>query len=138
MAIYGIGAYYAEDVSPRFIESNVVGVGWSSASPELHEFIRALKVGDIVYIKSYAPSAEALTVRAIGIITDSEFVNGERSSGLVEAGRNVSWLSTQQFDILPPTERNNVRRNTLYEEWHPVVQRAVLERVIPELNQSTH
>jgi len=136
MAIYGIGAYHDEDVSPRFIDNNLVGVGWRSVdAPELHEFIRALKVGDIVYIKSFSPSADAITVRAIGIITNSEFVDRQASNGLVEAGRNVRWLSTQQFEIAPPTERNNVRRNTLYEVWHPVVQHAIMERVIPELER---
>lgn len=136
MAIYGIGAYYDKDVSPRFIENNLVGVGWDSTdAPELHEFIRALKVGDIVYIKSYSPRADVITIRAISIVTNSEFVDAEASNGLVEAGRNVRWLSTQQFEIAPPAERNNVRRNTFYEEWHPVVQQAIMERVIPELDQ---
>lgn len=44
MAIYCIGAYYYEDVSPHFINANIVGVGWSATNaPELHEFIRAQK-----------------------------------------------------------------------------------------------
>ena len=53
MAIYGIGAYYEEDVSAEFINAKLVGVGWSKDdAPELHEFIAKLMPGDIVYIKS--------------------------------------------------------------------------------------
>ena len=28
MAIYGVGAYYEEDVSASFIQNGIVGVGW--------------------------------------------------------------------------------------------------------------
>lgn len=48
MAIFSVGAYYDEDVSPAFIQANLVGVGWNADdAPELHQFIRALKVGNI-------------------------------------------------------------------------------------------
>jgi hypothetical protein len=49
MAIFGVGAYYEEDVSQAFIQANLVGVGWDATdAPELHQFMRSLKVGDIV------------------------------------------------------------------------------------------
>ncbi len=53
MAIYGVGAYYDEDVSSDFIQNGLVGVEWgASDAPELQAYFRSLKVGDIVYIKS--------------------------------------------------------------------------------------
>ena len=52
MAIFGVGAYYEEDVSQAFIQANLVGVGWDATdAPELHQFMRSLKVGDIVQEK---------------------------------------------------------------------------------------
>jgi hypothetical protein len=40
MSIYGIGAYYENDVSKDFILNRVVGCGWSSDdAPEIHQFI---------------------------------------------------------------------------------------------------
>ena len=54
MAIYAVGAYYDGDVSDDFIANNIAGPGWSiNDAPELHQFVRSLKVGDIIYIKSF-------------------------------------------------------------------------------------
>jgi len=130
MAIYGIGAYYDEDVSPDFISHNLAGVGWSFAdAPELHKFIASLKVGDIIYIKAASPSSPDIIVRGIGIIRDDVLLTAATTSSLVQAGRNVVWKFTKEFRIPKPTERNNVRLNTLYEEFHPVVQAQIISRL---------
>lgn len=130
MAIYGIGAYYDHDVSPEFIANNVAGVGWGLAeAPELHKFIASLKVGDIIYIKAAAPNSPDIIVRAIGIIRDDVIVDATAYDGLVEAGRNVDWKFSEEFRVPKPTERNNVRLNTLYEEFHPAVQAQIIQRL---------
>lgn len=134
MAIYGIGAYYDSDMSQDFIASNLVGIGWSeSEAPELHHFIRSLKPGDLVYIKSYSPTSDFIFVKAIGLISDEQVLGNEESGGLVESGRRVTWLDTEEFRFAKPRERNNVRRNTLYEEHHPLVRREILGRFISRL-----
>lgn len=130
MAIYGIGAYYDEDVSSDFITHNLAGTGWSFAdAPELHKFIASLKIGDIIYIKAASPSSPDIIVRGIGIIRDDVLLTAASTSNLVEAGRNVDWKFTQEFRIPKPTERNNVRQNTLYEEFHPDVQAQIIQRL---------
>ena len=130
MAIYGIGAYYDKDVSHDFISHSLVGIGWSfEDAPELHKFIASLKVGDIIYIKAVSPRSSDIIVRGIGIIRDYDLLNAEETSGLVEVGRNVDWKITREFRIAKPTERNNVRRNTLYEEFHPHVQAQIIQRL---------
>ena len=125
MAIYGIGAYFKIDVSDQFKEREIVGIGWDeNDAPDLHEYIKSLKVGDIIYIKS-APRSGGITVKAIGIIIDSEFVN----NNLVLIGRNVKWISKDAF-VLKPSElngKNNVRSNTIYEEFSPKVQKRILK-----------
>jgi hypothetical protein len=127
MSIYGIGAYYENDVSKDFILNRVVGCGWSSDdAPEIHQFIRSLKVGDIVYIKSFSPSSHDLIIKAIGIITDSEIVHSE----LVECGRNVKWAFSEEIRIKKPEEKNNVRLNTLYEEYNQIIQDEIIKRLI--------
>ena len=126
MAVFGVGAYYDKDVSGDFINQNLVGVGWdSSQAPELQEYFRSLKVGDIVYIKS-AFGANDITVKAIGIITDNVMII---KNGLVETGRNVKWLDTTKFVIPKPQEKNNVRMNTVYEEFHPIVLNEIISRI---------
>lgn len=131
MAIYGIGAFYEEDVSDEFVRANIVGAGWSAHdAPELHQFIRSLKVGDIVYIKAFPPGSREIIVKAIGLVADDVIVDKETSGDLVSCGRNVRWVSTQQFTLPQPIEKNNVRANTLYEEFHPVVQGEILARLV--------
>lgn len=55
MAIFGIGANFNnQDVSDIFISGSFIGIGWNvKDAPDLHEFIKSLKVGDIIYIKSF-------------------------------------------------------------------------------------
>lgn len=130
MAIYGVGAYYDNDVSDDFIKSNVVGVGWNEKdAPELQEYFKSLKVGDIVYIKSAFGGAD-ITVKAIGIIKDNEIRKSADTNKLVSTGRNVFWLYTEKFVITRPQEKNNVRSNTVYEEFHPLVQKEILDRIV--------
>lgn len=128
MAIYGIGAYYDEDVSGEFIANNFVGTGWDIASaPELHAYFKSLKVGDIVYIKAANFGAD-ITVKAIGIIEDNEMLDYAKSA-LIAVGRNVKWVDTTKFIISKPTEKNNVRSNTVYEEFNLVVQKQIISRI---------
>lgn len=130
MAIYAIGAYYDHDVSPDFIRHNLAGVGWSSTdAPELHKYVASLKVGDIVYLKAASPSSPDIIVRGIGIVRDDTLLDAVATSNLVQAGRNIVWKFTQEFRIPKPRERNNVRLNTLYEEFHPDVQWEIIRRL---------
>ena len=127
MAIFAVGAYYDEDVSNNFINNNIACLGWSKTdAPELHQFVNSLKVGDIVYIKSASPSSKDIIVKAIGIVADDVLVT---SHSVVSAGRNIKWLVTEDFRIPKPKEKNNVRLNTMYEEFHPEVQKIILNKL---------
>jgi len=130
MAIYGIGTIRDDaDVSRRFIEAHVAGTNWPvTEAPEIHQFLRSLKVGDIVYLKASALRSREIIVKAVGVIIDDVIL----ANRLVRCGRNVRWADTSQFRLPLPSERNNVRRNTIYEEFHPVVQRAIIARIVRE------
>jgi hypothetical protein len=126
MAVFGVGAYYDRDVSSDFITNEVVGVGWDdNDAPELREYFQSLKVGDIVYIKA-AFGGNDITVKGIGIIKDNVIL---RNTGLVSTGRNVKWLYTNKFVIKRPQEKNNVRSNTVYEEFHPMVLNEIISKI---------
>ena len=127
MAIYAVGANYdGDDVSGDFIANNIAGPGWSiTDAPELHQFIRSLKVGNIVYIKSYSPNSTDILVKAVGVITDDQVI----ANNLVSAGRNIKWVVKNTFRIPKPKEKNNVRLNTMYEEFHPLVQSEILAKL---------
>ena len=129
MAIYAIGSHYegTRDVSDDFIKGNFVGIGWpNSYAPELHQFIASLKVGDIIYIKSVAANSKFIFVRAIGFIKDDTILKNK----LVKSGRNVFWKVTEKFQIQKPKEKNNVRLNSIYQEFHPEVQAQILKQLV--------
>ncbi len=126
MPIFGIGANYDKDVSGDFVKKNVAGVGHTKkAAPEVHQFIKSLKVGDIVYLKSASPKSKFITVKAIGVVADDSIIQ----NSLVEAGRKMRWLCNKRFQIPKPAEKNNVRNNTMYEEFHPAVQEQILNNL---------
>lgn len=131
MAIYGVGAYYDKDVSEEFIQQGIVGVGWKEAdAPELQQYFKSLRVGDIVYIKAAFGGTRNITIKGIGIIKDDVIRNSQDTEDLVTTGRNVVWLDKEQFKINRPQEKNNVRSNTVYEEFHPAVQAEIINRMI--------
>jgi len=41
----------------------------------------------------------------------------------------MKWLVTDSFRIPKPKEKNNVRLNTMYEEFHPDVQKEILDKL---------
>ena len=127
MSVFCIGANFnKKDISQDFIKQGIVGVVWNSnEAPELQDYFQSLKVGDIVYIKSAFVNSD-ITVKAIGLIKDSLII---RNNGLVSTGRNVKWLFTEQFIIPQPKEKNNVRSNTIYEEFHPVALSEIISRI---------
>lgn len=125
MAVYGVGAYYDKDVSNDFINQKLVGVGWSyTDAPELQEYFKSLKVGDIVYIKA-VPIGQDIYVKGVGVIEDNTIIN----NALVTTGRKVKWIDTSKFTIPRPKEKNNVRSNTIYEEFHPDVLKEIIKLI---------
>lgn len=121
MAIYGIGANYSgTDVSADFIRHGIIGTGWDDyEAPDLHEYFRALEPGDIVYIKSCSYSSN-IAIKGIGIVIDGILLDDTHSSSLLEIGRNIKWINTSWLKVSRPSQqKNNVRGNTIYREFHP-------------------
>ncbi|TKZ34331.1 hypothetical protein [Brachyspira catarrhinii] len=132
MAIFGIGANFDnQDVSDIFISCSFIGIGWGiESAPDLHEFIKSLKVGDIIYIKSFSPTYSNLKIKGIGLISNSEILNEETSDGNLTIGRNVLWCCKEKFELQKPNGKNNVRNNSIYEEFDPKVQTIILEKIL--------
>lgn len=85
MSIHGFGATYGgvNDVSSYFLELGVACSGWKQSSPPtaddsppngdapfIEAALRAIKTGDIVFIKSFSPR-EGLRIKGVGIVTDA-------------------------------------------------------------------
>jgi hypothetical protein len=93
MAIFGIGAFWSgNDMTETFIRDRMACVGWDEASaPTLHAIVRQLRVGDLIFIKSFNPRA-GLAIKAVGIVRKAEVPSGGmkrsdlRRSGLAVEG----------------------------------------------------
>ena len=118
MAVFAFGADYdGRDVFNDFISNNCVGIGWSyKDNTSGHHIITTIKAGDIVYIKKCNVGSD-ITVRAIGIVID---YNTRSIPNVAEIARNVKWIDTSSFVVSNPknTDKNNVRSNSVYEEYN--------------------
>ncbi len=133
MAVWGIGAYYDSDKSDDFINNNVACIGWDEKSaPALHKMISSIKMGDIIYIKSYVTQKQQLLIKAIGIVTSTAISNPNDSN--LGMGVTVKWdkrFSPYTFDITKAMYRNNVFNNSLYEEFNSDIIQFLTNNLIP-------
>ncbi|WP_433926604.1 hypothetical protein AB3662_27190 [Sorangium cellulosum] len=129
MAIFGIGAHYESvDVSSAFLERRCACVGWAEAdAPPAHGILRHLRTGDIVFIKSFAPSV-GLTVKAVGVVTDGKV----RDYSALGSGVPVHWVWTGEERIGKLDDKWPVRSVTIYEEYHPEVQSKIIELLLSD------
>ena len=142
MAIFGVGSKWGNDeLKNQFFSEGKFILGWNEDSAkDLYAFVASLKVGDIIYIKANAPGTRKIRVKGIGIVTknligcinDGEFGEVAISDwqGLFV---RVAWVHTTEFIVTIPDDEGkltNIRAATLYEEYLPFVQEAILLKII--------
>lgn len=135
MAVWGFGAYYLGESSPdksqEFLDNEYVCVGWSEEqAPALHQMLRAIKVGDIVFIKSFAVKTKKLRIKAVGIVIDNACV----VSGGLGTGIKVKWSKKynpiEPIYITPEIYRNNVFKNSIYEEYNEEIIKKLVDAIM--------
>ena len=81
----------------------------------------AIKIGDLIYIKSFVRRNKRLHIKAIGIVTSTE----KKVDKAMGSGIGVRWVKDLTADYVAvdigEIVRNNVFNNTLYEEYNPKV-----------------
>lgn len=129
MAIYGLGTHYDRgDVSMEFVASGLACVGWSEVdAPAAHGMFRAVKVGDIFYLKSHSPKV-GLIIKAVGLVIN----NLIRDDIYPDLGScmPVKWVWSGREVVGRIDDKYNVRNITLYEEFNPDVQARVLSLLV--------
>ena len=126
MAIFGVGAsYFSEgDVTRKFLSNNVACINWSNEdAPVLHKLMKTIKVGDIIYIKSY-PYATGLEIKAVGVVQDDNVIF---LKDVGEACLKVKWTWTGSKKLGKIGDRYNVRTLSIYEELNPDIQKKVVD-----------
>jgi hypothetical protein len=132
MAIYGLGAVYdnEQDATSLFVRNGVAALGWAyQDAPSFHEIFKAIKVGDMIYIKD-TPIIENLIIKAIGIVIDNEIT---AIAGIGEACIHVRWIWQGQRVVEYPDDKYNIRNLALYEEPNPLIKRQVLDLLFTRL-----
>lgn len=133
MAVWGIGAYYKgscpEDKTKNFLNDSCAYIGWNEKeAPALYRMFDSIKVGDLIYIKSFVPKIKQLHIKAVGIVISTE----KKISSLLGTGISVRWKTEFKpitITITSQIYRNNVFNNTLFEEFNKVI----IQRLVDEL-----
>lgn len=135
MAIYGIGATWNnDDMVEEFLRDNKICMGWSIIqAPSIYRILRDIKIGDIIYIKSYefSQSPAQLRVKAVGIIIDDNLFayNEESERNNYRECITVRWL-WRGNEIIEFNDPYNVRTNSLFQEFNPNIQRIILDLLL--------
>ena len=142
MAIFGVGSKWEDkELKNQFFSEGKFILGWNEASAkDLYAFVASLKVGDILYIKANAPGSRSIRVKGVGVVTRSLIgcVNeGELGTSLISDWESlfvrVAWVHKDEFVVTIPENEGkltNIRAATIYEEYLPFVQEAILAKVI--------
>ena len=134
MAVYGIGAMFGgiDDQTQKFVDMGVACIGWSPHdAPAAHQQMASVKMGDIIFIKSFAPQA-GLHIKAVGVVTDPHFRPITQALGW---GVDVRWRPVPDGRIVVGALNDHadfMRRGSLYEEFNPTVINTVLGILVPE------
>lgn len=152
MAIFGVGSNWNnEEVKDRFFSEGTFILGWDQESAnDLYSFVASLKVGDILYIKANQAGSRTIRVKGVGIVTRSLLTcmtSGTPNQADIADGGSlfvgVDWIHQNEFHIhIPENEGKltNIRAATIYEEYLPFVQEAIIQRLFhlaPEASETS-
>ncbi|HMW08730.1 MAG TPA: hypothetical protein PKL30_24935 [Leptospiraceae bacterium] len=130
MAIYGIGYNYNgnQDKSSEFISYNCVCVGWEKdEAPAVFKMLNQVRIGDYIYLKTRNIQNKTLIIKGISIVTEEGIKKFSFGNGL-----SVKWIwqGSETFS-LTDNAQFNVYNNTFYEEFHPEIQKLIVNKSFP-------
>ena len=141
MPIYGVGSKWEdEELKGRFFEEEKFILGWNEpTAKDIYSAVSTIKVGDILYIKANQPGTRRIRVKAVGIVTKN-FMNCFNDGQFGDVNYSdweslfikVKWVYQDEFIInIPDNEGKltNYRAATFYEEFLPLVQEKILEKI---------
>jgi len=142
MAIFGVGSKWEDkELKDQFFSEGKFILGWNEQSAkDLYAFVASLNVGDILYIKANVPGSRSIRVKGVGIVTRN-FIGcinrGEFGASSISNWQSlfvrVAWVHKEEFNVTIPDDEGrltNIRAATIYEEYLPFVQEAILAKVI--------
>lgn len=121
MAILGISTGAGTDWLPRFLDEGVAALE-KSEREEDKETLRRVRVGDLIFAKSYTPET-GLVLRAAGVVVNDEV----RAVEGLGPGVVVKWKWTGEKAVGRIDDGHAARADPLHEEHHYDVQLKVIE-----------
>lgn len=124
MKLWAIGATWGnEDVSAKFVDEGYVKLGWNEDdAPILYKLFRKVKVGDFIYIKSFAMNDHSIRIKAIGMVTSND-----------DKEMKVDWKFKNQTPIKYVLTKNEDRYNvypmSFYREYSDDIIKIVRENI---------
>ena len=134
------------DKTQAFIENNCATIGYfEQDAPALFVMLRRMQIGDMVYLKSFYGTTHRLTIKAVGIVTESAHTDETHPLGIyLENGTTRALVSVRWWAITPPCKytvtkedmKANVYNNTLYEEYNQTIGDTVLGLFFSSVNKA--
>jgi len=133
MAVYGIGVKYGrwDDKSKDFLQQKKACIGWENDAKYFQEQLKKVRPGDIVFLKTFYPKEQRLTVIAIGIVTQG-FENHREDLGNC-IGVEWLWKGEENKTI---KDHFPGRWTAIYEELNPEVINWLIEILTKNVIQS--
>lgn len=130
MAVWGIGSCFEErkEQLDNFINGEFVCLGWRrEEKPEYFKMLEEIKLGDIIYVKSYFIPTEPMTVKAICVVTET-LRNSNSHNGYEQCDNEigVKWLSTNLNKKIPIDSMFKERKSSIFKESNSAIIRDIL------------
>ena len=138
MSIWGIGHNLSgdtqKDISDLFIENSFICLGWSEKEkPQFYNLLNQIQKFDLIYLKKWSPRDDAIEIKAIGIVGDTNFQIPENEIIKNRIGIKVVWIKEfsacpLKFNPIDPDWRKNINRyDAIFKENHPEIQNYILD-----------
>lgn len=133
MAIWGMGSHFggSENQIDSFLNENFVCLGYTKkTAPDLIDMMKEIKIGDIIFIKSFKIGSNLMHINAIGIVTE-EFKCSNSHKGYENCDNEigVKWFVKEKLETVLVDDKYKQRKTSLFLEYNKDVQKIIVNAI---------